>query len=64
MAKIELQPISKTDKAQALQAIESYRRQNPVKFEAKKAELFARYGLTDETIQETELPKIKAKKEE
>lgn len=50
MAKInELRPIDATDKAAAIEALMNYKRQNPVKFEAKKAVLFAKYGLEEST---------------
>jgi hypothetical protein len=71
MARIEHKPIPKDDQAEALEAIAAYKKQNPVKYEAKKEALFARYGLNlveDETkVEETpdendiELAKIKAK---
>lgn len=48
MARIEHKQIPKDDKAAALEAIAAYKKQNPVKYEAKKAALFARYGLTTE----------------
>jgi len=48
MARIEHAPIPKDDKAAALEAIAAYKKQNPIKYEAKKEALFARYGLTVE----------------
>lgn len=45
MAKLEYSPIPKNDQAAALEALAKYKAQNPVKYEAKKAALFARYGL-------------------
>lgn len=45
MARIEHKPIPKDDKAAALEAIAAYKKQNPVKYEQKKAALFATYGL-------------------
>ena len=45
MARIEHKPIPKDNKAEALEAIAAYKAQNPVKYEQKKAALFARYGL-------------------
>ena len=48
MARIEFVPLSKDDKASALEAIAAYKKQNPVKYEAKKEALFARYGLNVE----------------
>ena len=62
MAKVELQTINKDNKDQVLFALEAYKRQNPKKYEAKKAELFARYGLTDEA--EETLPETKLRKKE
>lgn len=71
MARIEHKPIPKDDQAAALEAIAAYKKQNPVKYEAKKKALFARYGLNlveDEAkVEETpdendkELAKLKAK---
>jgi hypothetical protein len=53
MAKLDYKPISLDNKAEALEAIASYKKQNPVKYEMKKVALFARYGLTpDEEPQE------------
>lgn len=45
MAKIDARPIPKDDQAAALAALAAYKAQNPVKYEQKKAALFARYGL-------------------
>lgn len=45
MAKLEYSPIPKNDQGAALEALAKYKAQNPVKYEAKKAALFARYGL-------------------
>ena len=45
MARIEHAPIPMDDKAAALEAIAAYKAQNPVKYEHKKAALFAKYGL-------------------
>ena len=36
------------DKVEILEALARYKVQNPAKYEAKKAALFARYGLKDE----------------
>jgi len=47
MAKIQMKPIPKDDKAEALAALEAYKVQNPVKYEQKKAALFAFYGVED-----------------
>ncbi len=53
MARLVYEPIPKDDKAGALEAIAAYKKQNPVKYEAKKEALFARYGLkTEEEPQE------------
>ena len=53
MARIEHAPIPMDDKAGALEAIAAYKKQNPVKYEAKKEALFARYGLAlEEEVQE------------
>ena len=69
MARIEHKPIPKDDKAAALEAIAAYKKQNPVKYEQKKAALFARYGLdvVEDSVEEVpdandiELAAIKAK---
>lgn len=42
---ISHRPIPKDDQMEALRAIAAYKKQNPVKYEAKKEALFARYGL-------------------
>lgn len=47
MAKIELRPISKNDRTEAIEALMNYKKQNPVKFEQKKEALFAKYGIED-----------------
>lgn len=52
MAKKEFKPIPTTDKSAALEAIINYKKQNPVKFELKKAELFKKYGLELEEVEE------------
>ena len=46
MARIEYKVPSKDNKEEALEFIAAYKKQNPVKYEAKKEALFARYGLT------------------
>lgn len=55
MARLVYEPIPKDDKAKALEAIAAYKKQNPVKYEAKKAALFARYGLdsVEDSVDET-----------
>lgn len=53
MAKVELRPIDKSDKTAVIEALMNYKKQNPVKFEQKKAALFAKYGLEDEAIAES-----------
>lgn len=68
MAKIELRPIDKNDKAGAIEALMNYKKQNPVKFEAKKTALFAKYGIEDTTVidpveDDTDKKLKKAKKE-
>lgn len=56
------------DKVEIIEALMAYKKQNPVKYAAKKAALFARYGLNieDEPVElkdeaEVELETIKAK---
>jgi len=56
MARIEYTPISKDDKAAALEAIAAYKKQNPVKYAAKKEALFARYGLDSVKDEPQEIP--------
>jgi hypothetical protein len=55
MARLVYEPIPKDDKAAALEAIAAYKKQNPVKYEMKKAALFARYGLdsVEDSVDET-----------
>ena len=48
MAKIDHKPIPTDNQLEALEAIRAYKKQNPAKYEQKKAALFARYGLTPE----------------
>lgn len=45
MARIAHVPIPTDDKAEALACIAAYKAQNPIKYEQKKAALFAKYGL-------------------
>jgi hypothetical protein len=56
------------DKAEIIEQLAKYKLQNPVKYEAKKAALFARYGLTEDAVPEPvkdasdiELETLKAK---
>lgn len=53
MARVEHTPIPKDDKMAALKAIMVYKKQNPVKYEMKKAALFKMYGLDEEEVAET-----------
>ena len=46
----KMKPISKDNKAEAIQALQNYKKQNPIKFEMKKEELYKKYGL-DEAIE-------------
>lgn len=48
MAKLQMQQIDKSDKEAILEALANYKKQNPAKYETKKAELFKRYSLTDD----------------
>ena len=43
---IAMKPIPKDDQVEAIKALAAYKVQNPVKYEQKKAALFARYGLS------------------
>lgn len=47
MANAQVTPIPKDDKEAILAALVNYKKQNPVKYEAKKAALFKKYGLED-----------------
>lgn len=56
------------DKLEILEALAKYKAQNPTKYEAKKAALFARYNLVDEEVStqepdanDIELEALKAK---
>ena len=56
------------NKAEVIEQLARYKEQNPLKYETKKAELFARYGLTlDQEIvpvedaSDVELKALKAK---
>lgn len=42
---VAMKPIPTNDQLAALEAIANYKKQNPVKYEAKKAALFKKYGL-------------------
>jgi hypothetical protein len=46
MAQIEHKPIPTDDQVAALEAIKAYKKQNPAKYELKKAALFKKYGLS------------------
>lgn len=65
---IAMRPIPTNDQLAALEAIANYKKQNPVKYEAKKAALFKKYGLdlADEPVEvkdagDVELEEVKAK---
>lgn len=56
--------VGQMDKSEIINALIAYKKQNPVKFEAKKAELYKKYGL-DEIPQEVEdevVKELEAKK--
>ncbi len=56
--------VGQMDKTEIINALIAYKKQNPVKFEAKKAELYKKYGL-DEIPQEVEdevVKELEAKK--
>lgn len=57
---IAMRPIPKNDQLEALEAIKRYKAQNPTKYEAKKAALFARYGLNIEEEVEATAPVLDA----
>lgn len=42
------------DKVEILEALAKYKAQNPIKYEAKKEALFAKYGLSPDEIVEQE----------
>ena len=65
---VKLTGIPPMNKEEILEQLAAYKAQNPVKYEAKKAALFARYGFTleEEKVQEPdandkELEALKAK---
>lgn len=71
MASTEMKPINKANTVEVLEALAAYKKQNPAKYEAKKAALFAKYGLNesdltleiqDESDKQLEELKKKAKK--
>lgn len=52
---VAMKPIPTNDQLAALEAIANYKKQNPVKYEAKKVALFKKYGLDiDEVPQEVQ----------
>ena len=56
--------VGQMDKTEIINALIAYKKQNPVKFETKKAELYKKYGL-DEIPQEVEdevVKELEAKK--
>ncbi len=68
---IKLTGIPEMTNVEIIEQLAAYKAQNPAKYEAKKAALFARYGLTleeekvqepDENDKELEALKVKAKK--
>lgn len=61
MAQVEYKPIPKEDKVAVLTALENYKKQNPAKYEAKKAELFKRYGIESEPVIEEDANDIELK---
>ena len=63
-----MKPLAGRPPVEVIEALEAYKKKNPVKYEMKKVALFARYGLTPETVVETvpdesdvELAEIKKK---
>jgi hypothetical protein len=57
MANTSFVPINKDDKAAAITALMNYKKQNPVKFELKKAELYKKFGI--EVEEEAKLEPVK-----
>jgi len=51
-AEVAEQGATPMDKAEIIEQLAKYKLQNPVKYEAKKAALFARYGLVEDSIPE------------
>lgn len=47
MADINMKKLDEQTSEEVLKALAAYKIQNPVKYEAKKAALFAKYGITD-----------------
>lgn len=64
MASIDQKPMSAMTKEQIIDALAEYQRQSPTKYEAKKAELFKRYGLdaVEELPESEEQAELKAVK--
>ena len=57
MADTSFIPIDKTNKEAAITALMKYKKQNPVKFELKKAELYKKFGI--EVEEEAKLEPVK-----
>lgn len=47
MAEIKFKKIDPSDKAEVIEALINYKRQNPTKYAMKEKELLARYGLEE-----------------
>lgn len=61
--------VGQLDQTEIINALIAYKKQNPVKFETKKAELYKKYGLDeipqeveDEVVKELEAKKASTKK--
>lgn len=52
MAKLAFKPAPRDNKDEALEFLAAYKKQNPVKYEAKKAALFKFFGLELEAEKE------------
>jgi hypothetical protein len=57
MANTTFIPIDKNDKEAAINSLMRYKKQNPVKFELKKAELYKKFGI--EVQEEAKLEPVK-----
>lgn len=63
MANTEMRPINKEDKSEVLTALAAYKRQNPAKYEVKKAALFKKYGIEVEPVEELDAEIVKLETE-
>ena len=55
---IAVRPLKGRAPLEVIEALKNYRKQNPAKYEAKKAALFARYGLNAADETEVDTPEV------